>query len=261
MNLQIGLLGTTILRHDGRETSVRPNQARTILALLALSCGRVVSTEQLIDELWADRPLGNARNALQANVARLRRLLASLVGLDADLVRAEANGYLLDLQPDAVDAKRFDDLARAGSACLLTDPARAAGLFEAALQQWRGMPLLDVAGGHTCRAVTVRLSERRLDVRKQLAEANLVRGATHGLISEIKQLVAEHPSDEQLSELLMLALYRSGRQSEALAVFHNIRSWLGAEFGLEPGPRLHQVQHAILNQDRSFAALRPSPVS
>lgn len=253
--MHIGLLGAMIIRNDDHEISVRPNQVRTMLALLALSCGKVVSTEQLIDELWAERPLNNARNALQANVTRLRRLLQSLTGPDVELIRTSANGYLLDLPPESIDTRQFDALATAGAAHLAPAPARAAELFEAALRLWRGLALLDVNGGQACRTELVRLTERRLDVRKQLAEARLSTGYSHGLVSEIKQLVAEHPSDERLSELLMMALYRGGRQSEALAVFQSIRAWLGAEFGLEPGPGLRHAQQAILNQDNSLSSL------
>ncbi|MEV6598106.1 AfsR/SARP family transcriptional regulator [Actinoplanes sp. NPDC051346] len=246
------------IHHRVQDISVQPNRVRTILALLALSCGKVVSTEQFVDELWAERPPTNTRNALQASMTRLRRLLQSITGPNVEVIRTSTNGYLLDLPPESVDSKRFDGLASRGAALLSTEPARAYEVLESALRIWRGTALLDVNSGALCRSEAVRLTERRLDVRKQIVEARLAIDSHHGLVSELKQLVAEHPSDERLSELLMVALYRSGRQSDALAAFHAVRSWLASEFGLEPGPRLRQMQQAILNQDNDLERM-PDP--
>jgi SARP family transcriptional regulator, regulator of embCAB operon len=248
--MRISVLGAMTVSGGGRERPVRPNRVRAILAVLALSCGEVVSTDQIIDELWEQRSLGNARNALQANVARLRRFLDSVEpGVGSSAVRTSSHGYVLVLPADCVDVKVFEAQADHATELLFSAPLRAIAELEAALGMWRGTALLDAGGGLRCRVEATRLEERRLDVHKKLIEARMTVGADRGVVSELKQLGAEHPGDERLSELLMLALYRSGRQGEALAVFQCIRSWLDSELGLEPGPSLRRVQQAILTQD------------
>lgn len=255
--MYVSLLGTMTVGGGGQERSVKPNQIKASLAVLALSCGSVVSTEQLIDELWEERPPGNAKNALQANIARLRRFLESAEpGAGGRTIHTSSHGYLLALARDCVDAKIFQVRAELGAGLLATSPAQAAATLDTALKMWRGPALLDVVGGPRCRSEAAYLNECRLNVHKKLIEARMVVGSDYGVVSELKQLVAEHPADERLSELLMLALYRGGRQSEALAVFQSTRSWLDAELGLEPGPGLRRVQQAILMQDRDLDFLR-----
>jgi SARP family transcriptional regulator, regulator of embCAB operon len=246
----ISLLGVIIASEGGQETSVRSNPARTLLAVLALSSGEVVATDQLIDELWGERPLGNVRNALHVNVVRLRRFLDSVgPGRGGRLVHTSSHGYLLALPPECVDAKVFEVRADRAVGLLSSSPVEAVAELRAALGLWRGAALLDAGEGLRCRAAAARLDERRLEVRKRLIEFRLDRGADDGLVSDLKQLRTEHPTDERLSELLMVGLYRTGRQGEALAVFQSVRSWLHAELGVEPGPGLRRVQQAILAQE------------
>jgi DNA-binding SARP family transcriptional activator len=251
--MYIRLLGPMAVSRNGRERSVQPNQVRTTLAVLALSSGDVVATEQLIDELWEGRPPGNPRNALQANVARLRRFLERVEsGVGGRAIHTSSHGYLLDLPQSSIDVGVFESRVNLGIKVLLTSPTAAIDILEQALKMWRGPALLDVGGGVRCRADASRLNERRLDAHKKLIEGRMSRAHDQGVVSELKQLAAEHPSDERLSALLMLALYRGGRQSEALAVFHSTRAWLSAELGLEPGPGLRRVQQGILAQDRDL---------
>lgn len=251
--MQLGILGSMYIQDGGQQYPVSRNQVRVVLALLALSCGEVVPIDHMVDELWEDRPVKNARNALQVVITRSRRFIEGLTGAPADqLVHSSAQGYFLDLPTGEVDCKRFDELAMEGTAQLKQRPDKAIDLFERALGQWRGTVLLDVDGGHRCRAEATRLTERRRTVRKHLIEAQLAVGQEFDLVSELKLLTAEYPQDERLSELLMLALYRSGRQSEALAEYQTIRSRLDLELGVEPGRNLRMIHQAILSQDREL---------
>ncbi|MFF8290564.1 BTAD domain-containing putative transcriptional regulator [Streptomyces sp. NPDC016309] len=222
----------------------------SVLALLALAPGQPVPVDQLMDELWGDERMANAKNALQANVTRLRRLLASVAGRDGrDLVRTVGTGYVLDVPAESVDAHRFAGLADRGAALVGPDPALAVRLLEKALGMWRGSALLDVSEGFRCRSASVRLEERRLTAHEDLVTAKLAVGVERVPVPELRQLAAEHPGRERLSELLMLALYRDGRQTEALDVFHRARRRLAEDLGVEPGRSLHAVYEAILHQD------------
>lgn len=221
-----------------------------MLALLALSPGRTVSSDQIEDELWAGRRMANARNALQANVVRLRRFLAPITGLKGDeLIRTVGGGYLLDVPPESVDAHRFLRWADTGAELVRTDPARAVVLLEEALALWRGPALLDAHDGLRIRIGAADLEERRITAYEDLVTAKLGVDAPRISVPELRQAAADHPERERLSELLMLALYREGRQSEALDVFHRARRRLAGDLGLEPGPALHSAYQAILEQD------------
>lgn len=247
--MEIELLGSVSLRHAKRTFGVASRKVRTVLALLALSPDLPLSLDVLADELWADKPVANVRNALQANIARLRKLLVDATG-ERDIVRTVSSGYLLNVPRDAVDAQRFLDRAARGAALLDTDPPEAITLLGEALRLWRGPALLDVADGTRCRMAAEQLNERRLTVQEDLIAARLRVGEHRGLAHDLRQLVAENPARERLSEYLMLSLYRDGRQSEAVSVFHRTRQWLSTELGLEPGPGLRRLYQSILLQDQ-----------
>jgi DNA-binding SARP family transcriptional activator len=248
--VEIELLGSLTLAHAGRKFGVGSRKVRTVLALLALSPGSVLSFDQLADELWVDQSMSNARNALQANIARLRKLIESVTGLPGEeIVRTVSSGYQLDISSEAVDVQRFLLLARQGGRLVDRTPHEAIGHLEEALRLWRGTALSDVLDGPRCRLEAVHLNERRLTVQEDLISARLAVGEERGVVLELEQLVAEHPGRERLSEYLMLALYRTGRQTEAVDVFHRTRKWLGAELGLEPGRALRQLYQDILVQD------------
>ncbi|MGC4978095.1 AfsR/SARP family transcriptional regulator [Streptomyces sp. DT199] len=222
----------------------------SVLALLALAPAQPVPFDQLVDELWGDERIANAKNALQANVTRLRKLLAAVTGREGrDLVRTVGTGYLLDVEPASVDAHRFAVLADEGASLVGRGPAAAVHVLEEALGMWRGAALLDVSEGFRCRTASVRLEERRLTAYEDWVTAKLAVGAERVPVPELRQLATEHPGRERLSELLMMALYRDGRQSEALDVFHQARRRLADDLGVEPGRSLHTVYEAILHQD------------
>jgi DNA-binding SARP family transcriptional activator len=248
--MHIDLLGTLSVSDSGRRSDVGSRKVRTVLALLALSPGVPIPFHRLVDELWADKPMGNTRNALHANIARLRKILESADGRRGDeLVRTVSSGYLLDIPKESVDVYRFLELADRGAVLAESSPTEAIILLEQALRLWRGPALFDVPEGLGCQAEATRLNERRLTAREDLIAARLANAEERTVVPELKQLVAEYPERERLSEQLMLALYRSGRQTEALSVFHYTRQWLGNELGLEPGRALRTLYQAILEQD------------
>lgn len=255
--VEINVLGPLFLAHGGKRYTMTSQRASVVLTMLALSPGVPITADQLVDELWADQPMANARNALQANVRRLRKLLQAVTDRDgAELLRTAGNGYLLDTPADSVDAHRFLELAGTGAELAATDPARAIDTLEAALALWRGPALLDTCEGMRCRIQAAHLEERRITAYEDLTAARLSVDAARVPVSELRQLAAEHSGRERLSELLMLALYRDGRQAEALEVFHGARRRLAGDLGLEPGRALHHAYEAILRQDETLGEPR-----
>jgi DNA-binding SARP family transcriptional activator len=247
--MEIEILGPLVV-HAGGRYPVGGTKVRATLAMLTLDLGRVVSCEDLVDELWGDRPPSNARNALQAHIARLRRLLdthgsSPLVTVD--------RGYLLDLPHDAVDANRFQRLVTAGAQAVEHQPRSAVEHLTRALRLWRGPALLDTGPGARCRSAALWLAESHLQVREDLTAARLALGEERAVASELEHLIAQHPLRERLYDLLMLALYRAGRQADALAVFHRLRGQLGRDLGLQPGIVLQRRYRAILSHDPALA--------
>jgi SARP family transcriptional regulator, regulator of embCAB operon len=247
--MNIGILGTVSVT-VGRTFEVRASKVRGMLATLALEPGRAVAHEELIDELWSGRQLGNVRNALQAHATRLRRLLEAPGGPPgASPLRSMRNGYLLDIPRENVDGNRFLDLAAEGAAALYDRPQHAVEALQAGLQLWRGPALLDAGDGLRCRAAAAHFEERRLAVWEDLTSARLAIGQEGRAVAELRQLASQHPLRERFRELLMLGLYRSGRQSDALELFHHTRRLLDKELGLRPGPALQRLHTEILVQN------------
>lgn len=249
--MEISILGSLALAHEGRCHAIASRRLRSILALLALAPGTPVPFDQLVDQLWSGGKVGNPRNALQANVMRLRKLLDSTGDRPGDqVVRTTDTGYQLDLPPEAIDAHLFLALSDRAAGLLAERPAEAIILLERALGLWKGPALFDVPDGTRRQLEAARLEERRLAAREDLITAKLAVGQERGVVTELQLLAAQHPERERLSEQLMLALYRDGRQSEALGVFHDTRRRLASELGLEPGRSMHRLYQAILEQDR-----------
>ncbi|MFR0356223.1 AfsR/SARP family transcriptional regulator [Streptomyces sediminimaris] len=222
---------------------------RAMLATLALKAGRAVSNEDLVDELWSGHAIGNARNALQATATRLRRVIEpALHRRGGSVLRGVNNGYLLELAPEYVDGNRFLDLAARGTAHLQTHPVRSLELLQSALDLWRGSALLDAGDGLRVRGAAALFDERRLTACEDLVNALLSVGDEARAIAELRQLVALYPLRERFCELLMLALYRSGRQGEALDSFLRTRQRLDEELGIQPGPPLQRLHAEILAQ-------------
>jgi DNA-binding SARP family transcriptional activator len=249
--MRIDLLGTlSVIDMNGKMVNIGSRNLRTLVALLALSPATPVPIYELVHELWAGRPVSNARNALHANVARLRKLLETVSGQPGgELIRTSSGGYILDIPPEDVDAHKFVVLADDGAKALEERPEAAAELLQRALRLWRGPALVDVPDGTRRRSGAAYLEERRLAAREDLVAARLNTGGERDVVSELRQLVAEHPERERLSEQLMLALYRMGRQTEAINAFHHLRNWLDDELGLQPNRAVCDLYQAILSQD------------
>ncbi|HYI35656.1 MAG TPA: BTAD domain-containing putative transcriptional regulator [Thermoleophilaceae bacterium] len=229
---------------------------RALLVALILRVGRVVPADRLIDELWGEEPPLNARNALQARVSRLRKALRY-----PEVILTEPPGYKLAVGPQAVDASRFEVLVRQAREALEGGSTHAAELFDQALSLWRGPALADVADLPFAKPETDRLDELRLEATEDRLEALLATGRHGEVVGEAKALVAEHRWRERPRGQLMLALYRSGRQPDALQVFAETREALVVELGIDPSPELQRLHEGILRQDSALQAperaLRP----
>jgi predicted ATPase/DNA-binding SARP family transcriptional activator len=239
--LRFGVLGPLAVWRDGEQVEVAGRRVRMLLALLLLDPGRPVPAGRLVDELWGEDPPADAANALQSLASRLRASLA------ADrLVDWRGGGYRLAVDPDAVDAHRFERLVREGRAA---PPARAGAVLRSALELWRGEPLSGVGEPGFAEAAAARLRELRLSAVEGLAEAELACGRAAALVPELEALVAGHPLDERLRGLLMRALYASGRQADALALYERTRRAIGEELGVEPSAELQRLHLAMLRRE------------
>ena len=251
--LEVRILGPLEVRDGEQIVSVRRPKQRALLAVLALHVGDPLSADRLVDGLWGEHPPKTARHALENYVSELRKALGR------DTIRTGPAGYALDLEADQVDATRFERLvadARGQAA-----PDRAEKLHEA-LSLVRGPPLGDLAFEPFAGGAIGRLLELELTAREELVAAELELGRHTEAVPELEQLVAEHRYRERPRAQLMLALYRSGRQAEALAVYQDGRRILVDDLGIDPGEELQELERAILRQDPSLRApprsLRPT---
>ena len=242
--------------HDGqRVLSLGGTRQRAVLAVLLLHANQVVSSDRLIDELWGDEPPKAAAASLRVFVSELRKILEPgrrQRGSDQVLL-TRPPGYMVRLDRNQFDLERFEQLFEAGRRALADgDTETAAGGLREALSLWRGPPLADFAYEPFAQAAIGRLEELRLNTLELRVEADLALGRHSELVGELQSLVAEHPLRECLRRQLMLALYRSGRQSEALDVYRVARRALVEELGIEPGSALQELERAILRQDSSL---------
>jgi YVTN family beta-propeller protein len=239
------LLGPLEIAIHGRTVDLPRRKQRLLLTLLLLRGGEVVSTDQLVDQLWGETPPKAAVSSLQNLVSEVRKLLGS------EVVRTRAAGYSLGVERETVDVHRFEQL--------LADEHHDEGAegrserLREALSLWRGPPLLEFAGEPFARVESARLVELRTVAREELVDAELELGHHAKLVSELETMVIEQPLRERLRAQLMIALYRSGRQAEALAAYQDARRMLADELGLEPSEELQQLERAILTQDPALA--------
>ena len=217
---------------------------RMVLAHLVLRAGRVVPTDRLIDLVWGEDPPRAVRNVLQTYVSRLRRVLGP------ERLEGRSGGYVLRADPSEIDAHRFEALIEGARAA--GDVAAAVRNYRDALGLWRGSPLADLADQASLLGEVARLEGVRLAAVEDLMQAELALGRHGEVLAELQRLVAEHPLREELHSHLMLALYRSGRQAEALEAYRAARETLVDELGIEPGPALRELEQAILRQDPSL---------
>jgi YVTN family beta-propeller protein len=243
------ILGPLELEDRGGPTSIAAPKERALLGVLLLHPNEPVSAARLIDELWGDHPPAKAGKIVQTYVSQLRRRFG------AALIETRPPGYLIPVEARALDANRFRGLvaeAREHAGRGETDDA--AVFYRDALALWRGSPLADVTFESYARNEVDRLEGERLKALTDRIDCELDLGRQEELIPELESLVAQHPLQERLRAQLMLALYRSGRQADALAAYQGARRTLVDELGLEPGPELHELERAILRQDPELQA-------
>jgi predicted ATPase len=236
------LLGPLEAGDERESLALGPRRQRALLACLLLDVGRTLSIERLLDDLWGEQPPDTAVKMVQIYVSGLRKVLG------AERLLTKPSGYSLRLRADdETDLQRFERLAAAGRTALTQgDPGTAAGQLAAALALWRGPALAEFASEPFARAEGDRLEELRLAAVEDRIEADLGLGHAAALVGELEALTTRHPLRERLRELLMLALYRSGRQSDALAAYHDFRTILDEQLGLDPSPRLRELEQAML---------------
>ena len=230
MGLEFNLLGPLEVRSDGLALDLGGHKQRALLALLSLEANRVVSSDRLIDALWDQQPTPTAQKALQVYVSGLRKLLGK------ERVQTRPPGYVLRVEADEFDLARFRRF-------------QAEGRLQEALALWRGPPLAEFAFDRFAQAEIARLEELRLVCLEERIERDLARGRHGALVGELEALTNEHPLREQLLARLLLALYRSGRQAEALEAYQTARRLFVDELGIEPGKSLRELHQAILRQD------------
>jgi DNA-binding response OmpR family regulator len=245
--VEFGILGPLSVRVGGRDVEVTAAKERALLALLLSAHGAVVSVERLAEDLWVGDPPDAAIPALRVHVSRLRKTLAAS-GIDRVLV-TRPPGYAVDVERDAVDAARFERLV--AEARELREEGEAAAAVErlrAALALWRGPALVEVASAPFAAAEAVRLDEMRLAATEECLDLELVCGRHRDVVAELDSLVVAHPLRERLWAQRMVALYRCGRQPEALRAYQHLRRHLGDELGLEPSPELAALEQAIASR-------------
>ena len=247
--LEFRVLGPLEMLVEGRPIEIVGSRQRALLTILLLRANEVVSRDRLIDDLWGEQPPETAPNALAALVARLRK------ALPPDVVLTRPAGYELRIERRALDLHRFESFVEEGSAALAAgDPAYASELLHSALALWRGPPLADFAYEPFAQPATTRLEELRLVAIENRVEADLALARHLDVVGELQSLVSEYPLRDRLRAQLMLALYRSGRQAEALEAYRAGRRVFVEELGIEPSPALQDLEKAILRQDPSAAA-------
>ena len=252
--VRVHVLGPVQVTGGEKQLPLSGARRKAVLAVLALNAGHVVSTGRLIDVVWGEHAPRTATNALQYHVSYLRRLIGA-----PDAIRTRGSGYLLNLGDDGVDAAVAERLIR--HATQIVDPADRASALQAALALWHGHPLSDVVESSWMEAQAQRLVQLRVDAKVTLAEAWLALGRHHDALTDLGGLAHEHPLHEPLHALLILALYRAGRQRDALAAYQRLRGGLD-ELGVVPSSALRSLQTAVLRQDpaldlRGTAAARP----
>jgi DNA-binding SARP family transcriptional activator len=253
--LTFEVLGPLRARRDGVELDLGSPQQKTVLAVLLLAHGRHVAIETLIDALWGERAPLTAAATIRNYISRLRRQLRPGPDWpDRDVIKLVGDGYTLRLGVALLDFNDFEKLSgQARAARGEGDPARAAALFGDALALWQGSPLAGLPGPYA-EAQRARLAEQRLAATEDGLAAGIDSGDHVAAVPRLQELRAVYPLRERLSELLMLALYRSGRQADALTVFDGSRRLLQDELGIDPGPSLRDMQQRILEADGSLAA-------
>ena len=243
LQYQVNVLGPISVAGPEGELDPGGTKPRLLLSLLVANTGTMVPTERLIDGLWGEDPPATARKTVHVHVSNLRRSLGA--GFPLETTRA---GYRIVSDQLTIDAVRFESGLGRGTALIEPSPAEAADVLAAALQLWSGPAYADVADEEAIRPETLRLTELRISAIEHRIEADLRVGRHAALLGELETLTIDNPFRERLRELQMLALYRCGRQADALRTYDRTRRTLAEELGVDPGPALRQLYQRILEQ-------------
>ena len=242
--MEFRILGPVEVRDDGRLVRLGGGKQRAVLTLLLLNANRVVASERMIEQIWGELPPATAATALHGHISSLRKLLGP------DVIATRPPGYVLETAIGELDLERFEWLQAEGRDALERgDPDRAAERLRTALELWRGEALSDIAFEPFAQTEAARLEGMRLDAVQDRIEADLATGHGPELVGELERLVAAEPLRERFWAQLMLALYRSGRQAEALDAYRRARQTLVSQLGIEPGPELRDLERRILAHD------------
>ena len=244
-DVEFRILGPVEVFEGGRRARLGGPKQRTVLALVIAAAGRSVSFDKIIEATWGEEPPDGARASVHTYVSNLR----SAVG---NVIERAGDGYMLSVDGGAIDAVRFESMYHRGFEMLDDAPELAASTLREALSLWRGHPFADVDGWGVFEPDITRLNELRVVTLLARVDADLALGRHSGLIGELESLTLEHPLQEGFRARQMLALYRSGRQAEALRVYDRTRRYLGEELGIDPSPELQRLEQQILEQDSSL---------
>jgi DNA-binding SARP family transcriptional activator len=250
------LLGPLEALIDGNPVNLAAAKPRALLALLLLNRNRVVATETLIDELWGEEPPARATKTLQVYVSQLRKEFGS------ERLLTRAPGYELRVAEGELDLDRFEQVVGEARVRLADgDPKAAVAAMRSALELWRGPPLAEFRTEPFAERAAARLDDQRLATVEDWLHAALEAGESADIVPELEELVAAHPLRERPRELLMLALYRAGRQADALELFRRTRELFVSELGIEPSASLRELEQAMLRQDEGLLGKVPVAVS
>ncbi|TCP56444.1 putative ATPase [Tamaricihabitans halophyticus] len=263
--MRFGVLGPLLVQAaDGTEIRVPEAKVRLLLANLLAHAGQPISSERLVESLWGAHPPGNPANTLQTKISQLRRALRAADPDGGELLTYQASGYLLRVSDGALDSRHFRMLVQRANT--LEDPADRAARLAEALALWRGPAFAEFAEEPFAITAVRALTEERLAAIEAHAEARLALGEPEAVLAELAELVSQHPERERARALQLRALYRAGRQREALDGYTAIREHLAERFGLEPGPELAELHQAMLRQDPALTPVRrrtelPAPLT
>jgi DNA-binding SARP family transcriptional activator len=260
--MEFRILGPLEVLEEGRLVALGGGKPRALLAVLLLHPNEVLTTDRLVEELWGEHAPPTAAKAVHVHVSRLRKALAAGAGNGTsgeDVLVTRERGYELRLDPERLDSNCFERLITEGRRELEAGtPKRALAVLEEGLSLWRGEPLADLAYEPFAQREIARLADLRVVALEVLAEAKLALGRHAEVITQLEALIGEHPYRERLRGQLMLALYRSERQADALDAYQDARRALVEELGIEPGERLRALERGILAQDPALAAPGPA---
>ena len=252
--LDFRVLGPLEAVRDGEPVPLDARKPRALLGLLLIHANQVLSTDRILEEIWGDDQPGGGRRTLQVHISKLRRALEPdrKSGQTAEVLVTRSGGYSLVVDPDRIDAVRFEHLIERARQMGASQPERASATLSEALAMWRGQPYEDFGYESFAQGEIRRLEELKLTAIEDRIEADLATGRHAESVGELRALTQEHPLRERLWRLLMLSLYRSGRQGDALRAYQGARKQLGDELGIEPSPELRRLEEEILFQDPSL---------